>query len=141
MAGAKVSPQDASNNWKTNFAGSGPKYAKGVTEFQGDPTKLAAAAADTWVANVTAAKPTFVASLQAVPAGYWAQRASTLGAQNLAAGAQKGADRQLTAITNVINAINQVVPSLPKKGNFQANMQRFQAYATAMHGKKGQLGG
>lgn len=139
MAGVKATPQDANAAWKTNFAGATAKYQRGVQAFQGDPTKLAAAAADRWAANVQAAKPTFVAKLQAVPAGYWQSRAATVGANNLAAGATKGADRQLAFMTNFLGQLGQVVQSLPARGSYAENMTRQRAFADALHAKKGQF--
>lgn len=139
MAGVKSTPQDANAAWKTNFGGATAKYTRGVQAFQGDPTKLAAAAADRWAANVAAAKPTFVAKLQAVPAGYWAQRAASVGAQNLAAGATKGADRQLAFMTNFLSQLGTIVNGLPNRGSYAENMTRQRAFADALHAKKGQF--
>lgn len=137
MAGVKSTAADANAAWKSNFGGSQAKYTRGVQAFQGDPTKLAAAAADRWASNVAAAKPTFVAKLQAVPAGYWQQRAASVGAQNLAAGATKGADKQLAFMNNFLGQLSGIVQGLPNRGSYAENMARQRAFADALHAKKG----
>lgn len=135
--GVKSNPTDATANWKSRFGASSANYTRGVQAFQGDPTKLAAAAADRWVSGVQNARGTFVSKLQAVPAGYWAQRAASIGANNLSAGATKGEAKMSAFMTTFLPRLDQIISSAPQRGDFAANMNRFQAIATALHNAKG----
>jgi hypothetical protein len=61
-------------------------------------------------------------------------------ASNYATGFQAGASRQASAIAKIIAAEQNIVGSLPPRGDFTANKARATAVMDALHALKGSLG-
>lgn len=135
----KVSANDALNNWKTGFAGAGPKYTAGVNAVKIAPGQLAANQQDVWAQNTVAAKSRYASKVAAVTLQEWQQKAGTIGAQRLATGADKGATKMGAFLSNFIPKLSGVVDNLPARGTFEQNMQKSYAYAQALHNMKGQF--
>ena len=135
----KANAADAAKAWETNFAASGTKYVKGTAAVKTAPGQLAAAQQDVWAQNTVAAKARFAAKVAAVPLGSWQNSCATVGAQNLATGATKGAPKQQAFMQKFIPQLSNVVESLPARGSYEQNKQKAMAYMDQLHALKGQF--
>ena len=127
------SPADAAARWAQQLGAAGQRYTDGVNAVKVAPGTLAARAGDLWANNTVAAKPRFIANSQKVTLGDWQQAATTKGAARLASGAQAAQPRMEQALTRVFGWINQVVGSLPPRGDIEANIARAAAFARGMN--------
>lgn len=130
---AMPSPADAAARWAQNLGAAGQRYTDGVNAVKVAPGTLAARAGDLWANNTVAAKPRFIANSQKVTLGDWQQAATTKGAARLASGAQAAQPKMEVALTRVFGWINQVVGSLPPRGDIEANIARAGAFARGMN--------
>lgn len=135
----KATPQSAAEAWSTGFAGAGAKYTAGVNAVQIAPGQLAANAKALYLANVQAAANTWAAKVAAVDLATWKSQTTTVGAQRLATGATKGAPKMAAFMQSFLPQLSSIVGSLPARGSFEQNIQRFTSYAQALHAKKGQF--
>ena len=74
----------------------GTKYAAGVNAVTVAPGQLAAAQKALWLQNIQASQNIWALKVASVDLATWKQQTSTIGAQNLATGAQKGAPKMAT---------------------------------------------
>lgn len=135
---AMPSPADAAARWAQQLGGARQRYVDGVNAVKVAPGTLAARAADTWANNVVAAKPRFVANSQKVTLSDWQAAAGSKGADRLASGAQAAQPKMEAALVRVFAQINQVVSSLPPRGDIEANIARAAAFARGMNKLKTQ---
>lgn len=133
---AMPSPADAAARWAQQLGAAGQRYSDGVMAVKVAPGTLAARAADRWAQNTVAAKPAFVANSQRVTLGDWQQASTTKGAQRLASGAQAAQGKMEQALARVFQHINQVVGSLPPRGDIEANINRAAQFARGMNALK-----
>ena len=133
----KATAASAASNWSTNFAAAGPKYEAGINAVTVAPGQLAAAQKNAYVQNVQASANTWAVKVAAVDLNSWKQAATTTGAQRLATGATKGAQKYQAFANNFLPQLSTIVGSLPARGSFEQNMARFTNYATQLHQKKG----
>lgn len=133
----KATAQQAAEAWSNGFSAAGTKYAAGINAVTVAPGQLAAAQKQAYIANVQASANIWAAKVAAVDINTWKTAATTTGAARLASGAQKGAPKMAAFMQNFLPALSTVVGGLPARGTFDQNMQRFTAYATALHQKKG----
>lgn len=133
----KATAADAANSWSTNFAAAGTKYAAGINAVTVAPGQLAAAQKNAYVANVQANSGIWAAKVASVSLQDWKQAATTTGAQRLATGATKGAPKMQTFMSKFLPSLGSIVDGLPARGSFDQNLQRFTAYAQALHAQKG----
>lgn len=135
----KTSAADAVANWQSGFSGATTKYTAGVNAVTVAPGQLAAQQKAAYVANVQAQANVWATKTSAVSLEAWKSATTTIGAQRLATGAQKGATKMAAFMNNFLPVLSSVVSGLPARGTFDQNMARFQAYATSLHQKKGQF--
>ena len=131
----------AASNW-TNSAGRAQQaFVQGVQNYNGDWAGATIAQEQTMVANFQAAiaAGAYRAGVQAVGTGGW-KAATEAKAQNFATGFQAGAQNFTTAIGKIIQAESNIVPNLPPRGSYAANVQRATTFMDAMHALKGSLG-
>jgi hypothetical protein len=133
----KATAASAAEAWSNGFSAAGTKYAAGINAVTVAPGQLAAAQKNAYVANVQASANIWASKVAAVDLNTWKTAATTTGAARLASGATKGAPKMQAFMTNFLPALSTIVGGLPARGTFDQNMQRFQAYATALHQKKG----
>ena len=81
-------PQAATSKWLQNLSNSSAAMTAGANRVTVSPGVAAAAAADKWLARVTAAAPKFKARVGSVTLQQWQQAYTTYGVQRVAAGAQ-----------------------------------------------------
>jgi hypothetical protein len=130
---AMPTPADAAARWAQQLGGAAQRYTDGVNAVKVAPGTLAARAADTWANNTIAAKARFTANSQKVTLSDWQAAASGKGAARLASGAQAAQPKMEAALVRVFAQINQVVGSLPPRGDIEANIARAAAFARGMN--------
>ena len=133
----KATAADAAQAWATNFAAAGTKYTAGVNAVTVAPGQLAAAQKAAYLANVQASANIWASKVAAVDLQTWKTAATTTGSARLGTGATKGAPKMQSFMTNFLPALSSIVGGLPARGTFDQNLQRFTAYAQALHAKKG----
>lgn len=135
----KATAAAAAEAWQNGFSGAGAKYTAGINSVTVAPGQLAAAQKALYVANVAAAANTWASKVGAVDINTWKAAATGVGAQRLATGATKGAPKVQAFMNNFLPALSTIVQGLGPRGSFEQNLQRFNAYAQALHAKKGQF--
>lgn len=135
----KATAADAAAAWSTGVQNSGTKYSAGINAVTTAPGVLAAAQQAAYLAGVQANVKIWAQKVAAVDLNTWKTAAITTGAARLASGATKGAPKMQAFMTNFLPQLATIVGGLPARGTFDQNMSRFQAYATALHQKKGQF--
>lgn len=133
----KATPATAAANWSSGFSGAGAKYEAGINAVTVAPGQLAANQKNAYVAGVQNNANIWAQKVAAVDLQTWKNAATTTGSQRLQSGATKGAPKMQDFMAKFLPDLTNVVNGLPSRGDFGANMQRFTAYATALHQKKG----
>jgi hypothetical protein len=133
----KATAAEASQAWQTGFSGAATKYTAGINAVQVAPGQLAAAQKNLYVANVQAQANVWASRVAAVDINTWKNASTGVGAQRLASGATKGAPKVAAFMQNFLPQLSSIVSGLGPRGSFETNLQRFTAYATALHAKKG----
>lgn len=133
--------QQAAANWSASAGRAQTAYQQGVEGYTGD-----------WAGATTSQQAAMLQGVQqAVTSGLWAARVNAVGTNgwkqatvarigNYSTGFTAGAAKQAAAITKIIAAESNIVPGLPPRGDFNANLTRMTAFSQAMHALKGQLG-
>jgi hypothetical protein len=134
-------PQQAAEAWVSSAGRAATNWSQGVQSYNGDwagaTTSQQAVMQTNWQQSVSSGR--WAAGVQNVGTSGW-KSATTAKAANFSVGFQAGASRQAAAISKIIAAEQQIVNSLPPRGDFNANVQRSVAVQTALHALKGQLG-
>ena len=133
----KATAASAARAWSDRFGAAGQKYTEGINSVTVAPGQLAAAQKNAYVANVQASSGIWAAKVAAVDLGTWKAAATGVGAQRLASGATKGMPKMQAFMGNFLPQLSSVVGSLPARGTFEQNLNRFTQYAQALHAKKG----
>lgn len=138
--GAKVTPQTAAANYVTGAQSKGAKWATNYLQSKVNPFQAAAAAANTWLANLNAAgTPAFIAGLNAVNQAQVAKLVSTQGPTLYSSGiTNKGAPNYATAAVGLIPAIQSIAANLPPRGTASQNDARQAAMVAGLRAIKGQ---
>jgi len=95
--------QAATSKWVANLSNSTAAMTAGANRVTQSPGVLAAAAADKWLAKVTAAKQKFIARAGAVTVDQWRTAYTTYGIQRVASGAQAKQGKMLSFQTDWLN--------------------------------------
>ena len=138
-------PDQAAQRWQQNTAGATQTWLDGITNTNVDVMGRAIAAKS--VAAQNFAKVMSDGSYEkAVQASggtpNWKNRTEAKQG-NFATGVAAGKDKQLSAITKILAAEQQIVSSLPARvpGNPQANLARVSGVVLGLHARKGTLKG
>jgi hypothetical protein len=131
----------AAENWVNSAGRAATAFQAGVQSTTKDQAALAVAQKAVLLANFNTAVNTGVWEAGVMKRGtpYWKAQ-TLLKVSNFSTGFQAGAANQASAIGKILNAENGIVSSLPPRGDFQQNLQRAAAFATALHQLKGTLG-
>ena len=135
------SASQAAANWVNSQGRATQAYQQGVQGYSGDWAGSTVAQQNTMLTNVT----------QAVTSGRWAAGVTRVGTggwkaatqakeANYGTGFSAGASRQAAAIAKIIAAEQQIVSSLPPRGDFNQNKIRATTLMDALHALRGQLG-
>lgn len=133
--------QTAATNWSNSSGRATTAYSEGVANTQKDQAGLAVAAQARLLSGFTASVTSgrWAAGVQRGGTAYWKQQ-SQAKSPNYGVGFTAGAGNFATAIGKIIAAENQIVQSLPARGDINQNLQRANAFALGLHALKGQLG-
>lgn len=133
--------QQAAAAWAGSAGRAATNYGEGVSSYSGD-----------WAGATTRQQAVMQTNWQqAVSSGRWANGVNATGTQgwksatqaktaNYTTGFSAGAAKQAVAIGKIINFLGSAVPALPPRGDINANLQRANALALALHQQKGSLG-
>jgi hypothetical protein len=133
--------QQAAANWVAAQGRAVVAYEQGVQGYSGDWAGATTSQQQTMLNNVTQAITSgrWAAGVQAVGTAGW--KAKTVAkSNNYSGGYSTGAADQAIAIGKIINALSAIVPSLPPRGDFNANKLRSTTLMDALHAQRGQLG-
>jgi hypothetical protein len=113
----RVTPQQATAKWLTGISGANERMKQGALNVQTAPGQLAAAAADKWLAKVTAAKPKFIANSKAVSLQDWQNAYINTGLPRVTQGAQDKQAKYTNAMGPFFNYMNQGLATIDKMPN------------------------
>lgn len=91
----RSTPEMATQKWVTNLSGATERMKAGALAVKESPGVSAAAAADKWLARVTASKDKFIRNSRAVTKESWIQSYTTTGISRVAQGAQDKRNKML----------------------------------------------
>jgi hypothetical protein len=131
----------AAQNWSGSSARAQSAFVAGVQSTTKDQAALAVAAQARLVQGFNDAVNSgrWARGVQRGGTGYWKSQTEAKAA-NYGVGFAAGANNFQAAITKIIQLEQSVVSSLPARGDINANLQRANAFALAMHQAKGTLG-
>jgi len=133
--------QQAAANWVASAGRAATDWQEGVNNYSGD-----------WAGATTRQQAVMQANwTQSVSSGQWAngvnrvgtngwKSATTSKASNYTTGFQAGAAAQAAAIAKIIAAEQNIVGSLPPRGDYTQNKARATAVMDGLHALKGTLG-
>ena len=132
MARNLPAPSEVQAKWKQNFGAAGAAWSAGIGRVDRAPGLDAAAAVDRYVSGVQQNAQKFARNVGSVSLQAW-QAAANAAQGRLAQGAAKGSDKYLAGITKVLNAEASILPSLPARGDVEANIARSGEFQRRMH--------
>ena len=133
--------QQAAANWSASAGRAATGYQQGIEGYNGD-----------WAGATVSQQAAMLQGVQqAVTSGLWAARVNAVGTNgwkqatvakiaNYSTGFTAGAAKQAASIQKIIAAESNIVPGLPPRGDFNANLNRMTSFAQQMHALKGTLG-
>lgn len=132
-------PTAAAAKWASRLsqAASDGTLQAGVQGVTVAPGQAAARQKDTWAANVAAAKDRWAANTAAVTLPDWQSAMVNKAIPRVSTGATAAQPKMAQFLTKLMPVINNAKQQLPARGNFQQNLARAQAMATALHNAKG----
>jgi len=133
--------QQAASNWTGASTRAGSAWTQGIQSTQKDQAALAAAAQPRWLQGVqeAAANNRFANGVTRRGTAYWKSQ-SEAKSSNYVNGYAAGGNNFASAIGKILAAEQNIVASLPPRGDINANLQRVNQLCQALHQLKGQLG-
>lgn len=135
------SAQQAASNWVGSAGRAQAEYQQGVESYNGDwagaTTRQQAAMTTAW--NAAVANGQWAAGVNRTGTNGW-KSATVARIANYGVGFQAGAAKFTTAIGKIVAAEQNIVASLPPRGDYNANKARANAFMDQLHALKGQLG-
>ena len=133
--------QQAASNWVASAGRAATDWQEGINNYSGD-----------WAGATTRQQSVMQSNWNAsVASGQWANGVTRVGtngwksatvskASNYTTGFQAGAANQAAAIAKIIAAEQNIVGSLPPRGDYTQNKARANAVMDGLHALKGTLG-
>jgi hypothetical protein len=140
MAVTNVPPDQLAQAWANNLGAATQRMQAGANAVTTSPGQLAAAQAQVWLANTTAAVNLWQQNTAAVTAQQWKDAYITKGLPRVGQGAQAAQASFAQTLGRIIAAEKSIVPGLPARGNLEANINRSAAFARAMNQLRGSFG-
>lgn len=132
-------PNTVANKWAANLsaaANSGAVTA-GIQSVTVAPGQAAARQKQAWMTNTPAAADKWAANTAAVSNAAWQEAAINKGVPRIATGATAAEPKMASFMSKLLPVINTAKGNLPPRGNFQQNLARATAMATALHNAAG----
>ena len=135
------SAQQAAANWIGSAGRAATEYQAGVEGYNGDwagaTTRQQSVMQNNWTQSVTSGR--WAQGVQNTGTNGWKSR-TVAKLSNYSTGFQAGASRQAAAIAKIIQAEQNIVGSLPPRGDYNQNKARATAVMDGLHALKGTLG-
>lgn len=126
----RATPQSATAKWVSNLSGATERMTAGANSVTTAPGQLAAAAADKWLARVTASKAKFAANVSKVSLQSWQNSYINIGIPRVAQGAQAKQDKMQAFMADFLPYLANGVAQIDKMPS--TTLQDGIARATAM---------
>lgn len=126
----RSTPQAATAKWVANISAATDRMTTGAQSVQTAPGQLAAAAADKWLARVTASKAKFAANVGAVSLQSWQNSYINIGVPRVAQGANAKQGKMLNFMNQWLPYLQTGVATIDKMPS--VTLQDGIARATAM---------
>jgi hypothetical protein len=132
--------QQAFQNWQASAGQAAANWTAGINGYTGDWAGTTVNAYNNWVSGLANAQALglWQRGVQSAGTAGWKSAAQSKAA-NYSTGFTAGATEYQQAIQKVIQAEQNIVPSLPPRGSYAENKLRATAFMDAMHALKGQL--
>lgn len=131
----------AAQNWTGSAGKAQTGYQAGIEGYTGDwagaTTRQQAAMSTNWNQAVSSGR--WASGVNAVGTGGW-KNATVAKIANYGTGFQAGAQKFSASIAKIISAEQNIVSSLPPRGDYSANKLRSTSFMDQMHALKGTLG-
>lgn len=126
--------------WQASAGTAAANYQAGINGYTGDWAGTTVNAYNNWVTGLANAQAQglWQRGVQAAGTSGW-KSAATAKVGNYSTGFTAGAGEYNAAIQKVMNALNNIVPSLPPRGTFEQNKVRATTLMDSLHALKGQL--
>lgn len=128
-----LTPDQVASKWNSRANSATQDWVDGINSVTVSPGQMAAAQADTWLANLQASKPKWQAKLAAKSAQEWKSETIAKGQSRYGQGITAGQSKYQQAIAKVMAAEKNIVGSLPPRGSVENNIARSAAFQRAMH--------
>lgn len=139
MAATGTTPENAAAKWQRRLAAAGPDIIAGVNNVTRSPGQAAADQMQVWLQNTTSAAQRWADSLRAMSLQDWQQSMINKGVNRITSGAAAGQGKVQAFMSQWLPFQQQVVASLPPRGNLEQNIQRAAAVARANAEAKGRF--
>jgi hypothetical protein len=132
----RSNPTAAAAKWANAMAQATPAYTAGVQAVTTAPGQLAAAQQATYIARVTEKAPIWAQNVAAVGLQSWMNSTVTKGAPRLASGAAAAQPKVTAFMTALLPFEQNLLGTLPPRGNTAQNQARMNAWFTGMQAFK-----
>ena len=134
------SAAQAASNWQASAGTAAANWTAGINNYNGDWAGVTAGSYSNWVAGLANAQAqgSWQRGIQAAGTSGW-KSASQAKAANYSTGFTAGSQEYTQAIQKVMNALSNIVPSLPPRGTYAENKLRATTLMDSLHALKGQL--
>jgi hypothetical protein len=135
-----INPQNMASRWQNGVAAAGARWLAGIKSPRALPNANPTQNAANWQAGVAGAVPKYEHNISG--AGYLTRLENGATAKQgsyTGSGAAHASD-MLSSAQKIATAIEQIVPTLPRKGPRGTNTGRSTAFQDAMHARRGTLG-
>lgn len=128
-------PQQVADKWSANLAASGQAIKDGINGVTTAPTQLAAAAESRYISGIQAAVASgkWQAGLNRVTLQDWKDAMLQKGLARIGPGATAAKGKFATFMGQLLPFQQQLVSTLPPRGDINANIARMTAFAQGMH--------
>ena len=129
---AQKDPTQVANKWATNLGQSTTSIQAGVQAVTTAPGVKAAAQANVWANNTVAAKQKWATNTAKVPLSDWQDSMINKGIPRIQTGATAAVPKMTAFLTKSLPFINNLVATLPPRGDLGSNINRAVAFMNGM---------
>lgn len=130
----------AASNWQASAGTAAANWTAGINGYTGDWAGTTVNSYNNWVSGLANAQAQglWQRGIQAAGTSGW-KSASQSKAANYSTGFTAGSAEYTQAIAKVMNALSNIVPSLPPRGTYAENKLRATTLMDSLHALKGTL--